>query len=105
MTDRVTEIISKLREHAEWARANEWETPITLSDDLEEAAKALDEKMGRCEAAEQDIKRMLEVGNWATCYFCEAMGTKYCPGKMFDVYQDCKAWAKWKGTEKERKRK
>lgn len=34
-------LISSLREHAEWAHANEWETPITLGDDLEEAIKEL----------------------------------------------------------------
>lgn len=32
------EIVKALREHAEWAQANEWETPITLSDDLAAAA-------------------------------------------------------------------
>ena len=26
------ELVKALREHAEWARANEWETPITLGD-------------------------------------------------------------------------
>ena len=31
-------LVKALREHAEWARANEWETPITLGDDLVEAA-------------------------------------------------------------------
>ena len=28
-----TNLVNALREHAEWARANEWETPITLGDD------------------------------------------------------------------------
>lgn len=56
MTDKATEIISKLREHAEWARANEWETPITLSDDLEEAAKALMEAIDKCEVLEKYIE-------------------------------------------------
>lgn len=32
------ELVNKLREHAEWQRGNEWETPITLGDDLVEAA-------------------------------------------------------------------
>ena len=35
------ELIQALREHAEWARANEWETPITLGDDLVAAADRL----------------------------------------------------------------
>lgn len=40
MTDR--ELIQALREDAEWAAANEWETPITLSDNLAEAAKRIE---------------------------------------------------------------
>ena len=35
---RDTNLVNALREHAEWAQANEWETPITLGDDLVEAA-------------------------------------------------------------------
>lgn len=35
-------LISNLREHAEWAHANEWESPITLGDDLEEAIEAIE---------------------------------------------------------------
>lgn len=35
------ELISRLREHAEWAEANIWEVPITLPDDLREAADIL----------------------------------------------------------------
>lgn len=35
-------LISSLRTHAEWAHANEWESPITLGDDLEEAIKAIE---------------------------------------------------------------
>ena len=36
------ELLTRLREHYEWAKANEWEAPITLSDDLKEAADAID---------------------------------------------------------------
>ena len=35
------ELIQALREDAEWAYANEWETPITLGDHLDAAADAL----------------------------------------------------------------
>ena len=35
------ELIKALREDAEWAHANEWETPITLGDNLDAAADAL----------------------------------------------------------------
>ena len=39
MTDQ--ELIRTLREHAEWAQANEWEVPITLGDDLKAAYDCL----------------------------------------------------------------
>lgn len=35
-------LIDSLRTHVEWARANEWESPITLGDDLEEAINAIE---------------------------------------------------------------
>ena len=36
-----TELIKALKEDAEWAHANEWETPIMLGDHLDAAADAL----------------------------------------------------------------
>ena len=36
------ELIKALKEDAEWAHANEWETPITLGDHLDAAAAALE---------------------------------------------------------------
>lgn len=36
------ELIQALRSDAEWAHANEWETPITLGDHLGAAADALE---------------------------------------------------------------
>lgn len=39
---RDTNLVNALREHTEWARANEWETPITLGDDLAEAADRIE---------------------------------------------------------------
>lgn len=37
-----TDLIPALREEAEWAEANEWETPIMLSDHLKQAADAIE---------------------------------------------------------------
>ena len=48
---RDTNLVNSLREHAEWARANEWETPITLGDDLAEAAD-------RIEAQAKEIEKL-----------------------------------------------
>ena len=36
------ELIKALKEDAEWAHGNEWETPITLGDHLDAAADALE---------------------------------------------------------------
>lgn len=41
MTDQ--ELIQALREHAEWARANEWECQITLGDDIYTAIQRLEQ--------------------------------------------------------------
>ena len=55
---RDTNLVNALREHAEWARANEWETLITLCDDL---AKAAD----RIEAQAKEIEKLWgQVPHW-----------------------------------------
>ena len=59
MTDNLT---SSLRELAEWAHANEWETPITLGDHLDAAATAL-------EAADKRVKELeAALQNWHEDY-------------------------------------
>lgn len=47
------EIVAALREHAEWAAGNEWETPITLSDDLSAAADFIENQQREMEALRQ----------------------------------------------------
>lgn len=55
---RDTNLVNALREHAEWAWANEWETPITLGDDLTEAAD-------RIEAQAKEIEKLRgQVPHW-----------------------------------------
>lgn len=49
---RDTNLVNALREHAEWAQANEWETPFTLGDDLAEAAD-------RIEAQTKEIEKLM----------------------------------------------
>ena len=52
------DLVNALREHAEWQRGNEWETPITLGDDL---AKAAD----RIEAQAKEIEKLRgQVPHW-----------------------------------------
>lgn len=46
MTEETKRLIETLKEYAEWARANEYEVPITLSDVLEEAAGKIEALTG-----------------------------------------------------------
>ena len=55
---RDTKLVNALHEHAEWARANEWETPITLCDDLAEAADQLENQNAHIAALQQEIENL-----------------------------------------------
>ena len=55
---RDTNLVKALREHAEWAQANEWETPITLGDDLTEAADRLENQNAHVAALQQEIEKL-----------------------------------------------
>ena len=50
------ELIQALREHAEWQRGNEWETPITLGDDLVAAADRLANQNTHILALQKEIE-------------------------------------------------
>lgn len=52
---RDTNLVNSLREHAEWARANEWETPITLSDDLAGAADLIEARAKKIDALRNEL--------------------------------------------------
>ena len=52
---RDTNLVNALREHAEWARANEWETPITLGDDLAEAADRIEAQAKELDALRNEL--------------------------------------------------
>ena len=58
---RDTNLVNALREHAEWARANEWETPITLGDDLAEAADLIEARAKEIDALRNEL--CLKCGN------------------------------------------
>ena len=69
------ELIKALKEDAEWAHANEWETPITLGDHLDAAADALeaaDKRIAELEAAQRwiPVKERLPdyVGSYLVYY-------------------------------------
>lgn len=60
------ELVKALREHAEWARANEWETPITLGDDLAEAADLIEAQTKEIDALRNEL--CLKCGNYTMAH-------------------------------------
>lgn len=51
-------LVNAMREHAEWAQANEWETPITLGYDLAEAADRLEDQNAHIAALQKEIEKL-----------------------------------------------
>lgn len=52
---RDTKLVNALREHAEWAEGNQWETPITLCDDLIEAADLIEAQAKEIDALRNEL--------------------------------------------------
>lgn len=63
---RDTNLVNALREHAEWARENEWETPITLGDDLTEAADLIEAQAKEIDAMRNEL--CLKCGNYTLAH-------------------------------------
>lgn len=58
---RDTNLVNALREHAEWAEGNQWETPITLGDDLTEAADRIEAQAKEIEKLRRKVPRWIQV--------------------------------------------
>lgn len=58
---RDTNIVNALREHAEWAEGNQWETPITLCDDLTEAADLIEAQAKEIEKLRAQLPRWIPI--------------------------------------------
>ena len=68
MTDQ--ELIQALREHAEWAAGNEWETPLMLGDDLTAAADRIANQnthIAALQKAIEDLRAQLDIHRCAMC--------------------------------------
>lgn len=63
---RDQELVKALREHAEWARANEWETPITLGDDLTEAVDRIEAQAKEIDTLRNEL--CLKCGNYTLAH-------------------------------------
>ena len=59
-------LVNALREHAEWAEGNEWETPITLGDDLAEAADLIEAQAKEIDALRNEL--CLKCGNYTLAH-------------------------------------
>ena len=63
---RDTNLVNALREHAEWAEGNQWGTPITLRDDLAEAADRIEEQAKEIDALRNEL--CLKCGNYTLAH-------------------------------------
>ena len=59
---RDTNLVNALREHTEWAEGSQWETPITLCDDLAEAADLIEAQAKEIDALRNEL--CLKCGNY-----------------------------------------
>ena len=65
-TMRDQNLVNALREHAEWAEGNEWETPITLGDDLAEAADRIEAQAKEIDTLRNEL--CLKCGNYTMAH-------------------------------------
>ncbi len=63
---RDTNLVNSLREHAEKARTNQWETLITLCDDLAGAADLIEARAKEIDALRNEL--CLKCGNYTLAH-------------------------------------
>lgn len=72
---RDTNLVNALREHAEWAEGNQWETPITLVDDLAEAADRIEAQAKEIDALRNEL--YMKCGNYTLAHEGACDGCKW----------------------------
>lgn len=72
---RDTNLVNALREHAEWAEGNQWETPITLGDDLAEAADRIEAQAKELDALRNEL--CLKCGNYTLAHEGDCNGCRW----------------------------
>lgn len=85
------DLVQSLREHAEWAAANEWETPIMLGDDLTTAADFIElfSKAGdgqveiRWIPVEEELPKTDDEHRWVHCFV--TVSESRWPKSSYDV--------------------
>ena len=68
-------LVNALREHAEWAEGSQWETPITLSDDLEAAADLIEAQAKEIDALRNEL--CLKCGNYTLAHEGACRGCRW----------------------------
>lgn len=58
------DLVRRLREYAEWARASEWETPLCLEDDLLAVAGTIERLVRERDAAVDDLHKLVPAWRW-----------------------------------------
>lgn len=105
MTDKAKKLVEALREDAEWAHANEWETPITLGDHLVEAADLIEKLNAQLVNQATEYGRALKntteqrdaaVADLNMCCPCEVC-TRSCTYDKVNPYDEC-ADFEWRGV-------
>ena len=81
-----TNLVNALREHAEWQRGNEWETPITLGDDLAEAADRIVNQNTHILAMQKEIEGLRSQNEQLR------LDRDYAMSIIADVIKDGKTW-------------
>lgn len=96
---RDTNLVNALREHAEWAEGNQWGTPITLGDDLAEAADQLENQNAHIAALQQEIEnlrgqneQLREAAALVTKESAELLERNYVMSIISDIRKAGKTW-------------
>ena len=72
---RDAKLVNALREHVEWAEGNQWETPITLCDDLDAAADLIEAQAKEIDALRNEL--CLKCGNYTLAHEGACNGCKW----------------------------
>ena len=78
------DLVRRLREHAEWAEGNEWETPLRLENDLSEAADVITKLSSELEQI-KDIHSAMEND-----LINERMNFEYTESRLSEAVEDLK---------------
>ena len=73
------DLVNALRAHAEWAEANEWETPITLGNDLTEAADRIEAQAKEIEKLRGQNKQLREAAALMAKESAELLERRWIP--------------------------